>query len=162
MGGHVIRARHTIIHEAASQKLGVFVIHDILQQGLAQPLRNAAMNLPQQQHRIHDSAEIIHQAVAGHSHSAGFRVQFHFGHMAAIGEGWARIFRRIAGAAIECAGMLFGELPQTQCGIGGATLEQAVGIVHLITQIGLGKLYAARNQFIGHLQAGCAAPGHGA
>jgi hypothetical protein len=55
----VVGMRHAVIHQRPGHELTVFVVHRTLQQGLPDALRDAAMNLPFDNHRIDHCAEIV-------------------------------------------------------------------------------------------------------
>src|SRR6266576_715907 len=57
--GHVVRARHAIIHERAGHELAVLVIDRAFEQRLADPLRDPAVDLTLDDHRIDEDAEIV-------------------------------------------------------------------------------------------------------
>jgi hypothetical protein len=71
---HVVGARHAIIHEAAGDQLAVVRIDDVFEQHLAQPLRDAAVDLAFDEHRIDQLAEVIDQRIAGDRDLAGGRI----------------------------------------------------------------------------------------
>ena len=63
------------------------IVTYFLHQRLADALRHATMQLAGDDHRVHDSPEIIDGEVAHDPRHAGFRIDLHFRDMAAIGKG---------------------------------------------------------------------------
>jgi hypothetical protein len=85
---HRIGAWHAVIHEAAGQVLPRFaVVDDLLHQGLAQPLRDAAMDLALEADRVHYGADVVDDDVADDLQRAGIGVDLNLTDMAAIGIG---------------------------------------------------------------------------
>jgi hypothetical protein len=82
--------RHPVIHEGRGQKLAVRVIDHALGDRLTDALRDAAMDLPLGQHRVHQVAEIVHDGVAHDLRVPGLPVDLDLGDMAAVGIGPAR------------------------------------------------------------------------
>ena len=56
---HVFRARQRVVHERAGDRLAAGVVADFLHQRLADALRDAAMQLAFDDHRVDDGAEIV-------------------------------------------------------------------------------------------------------
>ena len=63
----------------------------MLQDGLADALRDAAMRLAAHQHRVHDDAEIVHGVVAHDLRDAGLGIDLHLADMAPIRIGHRRL-----------------------------------------------------------------------
>src|SRR5439155_3118547 len=77
-----------LIHEAAGQVLPRFaVVDDLLHQSLAQPLRDAAMDLALEADRVHHRADVVDDDVADDLQRAGIGVDLNLTDMAAIGIG---------------------------------------------------------------------------
>ena len=57
--GQIVRARHAVIHERAGDELAILVVDRAFEQRLADALRDAAMHLALDDHRIDDGAEIV-------------------------------------------------------------------------------------------------------
>ena len=72
------------------------VKHDGFHEGLADALRDAAVNLALAEQPVHDLADVIDGRVADQRHHAGLRIDFDFADMAAV-----RVVRRLRR---ECAG----------------------------------------------------------
>jgi len=70
------------------------IVDDILDQGLAYTLGDAAVNLPLADHRVDHHAEIVDGDKAIDVHPTGFRIDLNFAHLAAI-----RVIGRAAGHA---------------------------------------------------------------
>ena len=79
-------ARQGIVHERAGDRLAARVIVDLFHQRLADTLRDAAMQLAGDDHRIDNGAEIIDAAVAHDLDHAGLRIDLDFGDVTAVGE----------------------------------------------------------------------------
>ena len=73
---------------------GRFVVDDVLDQRLADALRDAAVNLPFADHRIDHHAEIVDGDKAVDADRAGLRIDLDLADLAAV-----RIIRRAAGHA---------------------------------------------------------------
>ena len=86
----VVRAGHRVVHVRAAEQLALLVINDVFQQGLANALRNAAMELTVHQHRIDDGAEIVDCRVLHHLRVARDGVDLHLADVAAVGVGGGR------------------------------------------------------------------------
>src|SRR3984893_8106320 len=85
---HRVGARHAVIHEAAGQVLPRFaVVDDLLHQSLAQPLRDAAMDLALEADRVHYGTDVVDDDVADDLQRAGIGVDLNLTDMAAIGIG---------------------------------------------------------------------------
>ena len=86
--GHVVGARHGVVHEGAGQQLaGLFVIDAVLQQRLADALHQPAMHLAFDNHRVDDVAEVVHRREAVHLDSARGRVDLDLADISAGREG---------------------------------------------------------------------------
>ena len=73
-GRQVVGARHAVIHEARGHELAVVVVDRAFQQRLADALRDAAMHLALDDHRIDEVAEIVDRRPAVDRDDAGFRI----------------------------------------------------------------------------------------
>ena len=62
------------------------VVDGVLQHRLAEALRHAAGHLAAHDQRVHRLADIVAHAVAHQFDDAGFRIDLHLGHVAAVGE----------------------------------------------------------------------------
>ena len=109
---NVTCARQRVVHERARDRLAAGVVADLFHQGLADALRDAAMELACDQHRIDDGAEIVDAGIAHDLHHAGVRIDLDFGDMAAIGKSRGRIFGRMID--IERGGHAVGHLAFAQ------------------------------------------------
>ena len=94
---NVFGARQRVIHERSGDRLAALVVADFLHQRLADALRDAAMQLAFDDHRVDDGAEVADAGVAHDPRHAGVRIDLDFRDMAAIGEGR----RRVLGGVID-------------------------------------------------------------
>jgi hypothetical protein len=73
--GQVGRARQLVVQERDADRLRrVQIVAERLVERLADPLRNAAMDLPVRDLRLQERAEVVERAVIGHLDLAGFAV----------------------------------------------------------------------------------------
>ena len=79
----IVRARHGVVHHRAGHELALFVIDRAFQQRLADALRDAAMHLAFDDHRIDDGAEIIDRGPIHDLGLAGFDIDLDFADVAA-------------------------------------------------------------------------------
>ena len=79
----VVRARHAIVHERAGDELRRIVIDRVLVERLADALRQAAVDLAGDDHRVDDAAEIIARGEVDNRYLSGFGVDFDFGDVCA-------------------------------------------------------------------------------
>jgi hypothetical protein len=70
----VVRSGQAMVHQAAAQHLAALVVHDILEHGLPDALRNAAQNLPFADRRIECPTDVVDDGVASDSDTPGLRV----------------------------------------------------------------------------------------
>ena len=83
----VASARQAVIHERSGQELArLGIVGDLLHERLADALGEAAVNLPFQEQRIENRSEIVDHDVTQKYRRSGFRIDFHLGDMAAVGE----------------------------------------------------------------------------
>src|SRR3989440_11733415 len=80
----VVGARDAVILVARRQHLPCAVVGHALVQRLADPLRNAAVNLPRDQHWIHGNADVVDGGVAHHTADAGLRIDLDLADMGAV------------------------------------------------------------------------------
>src|SRR3989442_5712035 len=74
-GRQVGGARHRVVHVAAGQKLaGLLVVHAALEQRLADALRQSAVHLAFDDHRIDDVAEVVASGKIDNLHDAGLGI----------------------------------------------------------------------------------------
>ena len=83
----VVGARHAIVHVARRQELPVAVVVRGLHQRLADALRDAAMHLALDDHRIDELAEVVDRGPAVDRHDAGLRIDLEFADVDAGREG---------------------------------------------------------------------------
>src|SRR6185437_16640233 len=83
----VVRVRHRVIHERTCDQLAVLVVNDAFEQRLADALRDAAMHLAFDDHRIDHGAEVVDSGPVHDLRLAGVAVDFHLTDVAAGGEG---------------------------------------------------------------------------
>src|SRR5262249_35136837 len=79
--------RHAIIHERAGDELAVLVVDRALEQRLAYALRDAAVNLALDDHRIDHGAEIIDRGPGDDLAFAGLRIDLDLADVTAGGKG---------------------------------------------------------------------------
>ena len=83
-------------------------MHELLRQRLPDPLRNAAMHLAFEQHRIDHHAEVVDRGVTEQIDMTGFGIDLDFAYMAAGG-------KAVSGRLVEVlgpqAGRNFGRQP---------------------------------------------------
>ena len=84
---NVFGARHRVIHERAGDRLAAVVVADFLHQRLADALRDAAMQLAGDDHRVDDGAEIVDAGVA---HDRGSRRSRDRSRLPRHGSHWGR------------------------------------------------------------------------
>ena len=83
----IVGARHGVVHEARGDELPVRVVSRAFQQRLTDALRDSAMHLPLDDHRVDQFAEIIDGRPTIDGHDAGLRIDFEFADMHARREG---------------------------------------------------------------------------
>ena len=96
----VVGARHRVVHVAAGQQLAaVGVVDAVLAQRLAQALRQAAVDLAFDDHRVDDVAEVVAGGEAVDAHDAGGGVDLDLADVAAgrVGE----VARIVEGVLVE-------------------------------------------------------------
>ncbi len=87
----IVGARQGIVHEAAGDQLaGRRVVDRVLEQRLADALRDAAMDLTRRHHRIEERAEIVDRHEALDLDLAGLAVDLDLADVAAVREGLRR------------------------------------------------------------------------
>src|SRR5215470_6254588 len=84
---HVVGARHGVVHERAGEELaGAGIVHEMLEEGLAEALHDAAVDLPLDEERVDHPSHVVDHRVAHHAHRARGLIDLHLAHVAAIGE----------------------------------------------------------------------------
>ena len=68
------RGRHRVIHEAARDELPIGVVDEMLAERAADPLRDRAVHLPFDDHRIDDATGVLHADPATDADDAGRRI----------------------------------------------------------------------------------------
>ena len=82
--GRIVGARHAVVHERAGEKLAALaVVAAFLEERLADPLRQPAMDLALDDHRIDDAAEIVDGGEIDDAHRAGVAVDLDLADMGA-------------------------------------------------------------------------------
>ncbi len=90
-GRHVGGARHAVVHEAARQDLAaVVVVEHVLEQRLAEPLRDAAVDLSLENGALEDVAAVADRRVAHNLDAARLRIDLDLRDVAAVGIGRRR------------------------------------------------------------------------
>ena len=70
----IVGAWHCVIHEGSGLQLAIFVISRAFQQRLSNALRQSAMHLALDDHRVDDIAKIIRRRETVDGDMAGFRI----------------------------------------------------------------------------------------
>ena len=84
--GQLRRPRQRILRQVGGQQLAFAGVHGLLEKGLAQAVRNSTMHLAVEDLRIADRAGVMHAEDVRHLNLPGLLVNFHLGHLRAIGE----------------------------------------------------------------------------
>ena len=87
VAGHVVGARHRVVHVAGRKLLALGVVDDFLKQRLADALADAAVDLALDDHRVDDDAEVVAGDELQDLGLAGVRVDLDLGDEAAHREG---------------------------------------------------------------------------
>src|SRR5262249_35315549 len=82
-----LRPRPCVVPERTGERLAGIVVIDLFDQRLADALRDAAMQLTGDDHRIDDGAEIIDAAIAHDFDHPGLGIDLDLGDMTAVREG---------------------------------------------------------------------------
>src|SRR5262249_41908261 len=98
----VIGARHRIVHERARQQLSRRVISNVLKQGLAYPLGDAAVQLTFHQQWVDHVADVVNRRVAHQLDLAGCLVDFDLTDVTTV---WESALAAVEGASFEQAGL---------------------------------------------------------
>ena len=125
----VVGARHRVVHERAGQHLAGFRIVDrVLQQRLADALRDRAMRLAGGDHRIDQHAVIVHRRQPHQRDRAGIAIDLDLHDMRAVGEGHVLARPRVIGVERR-AGLARprGHVQQRDRAIGADDSEVSVG-----------------------------------
>ncbi len=75
--GHFGCGRQQVVHEARRHESSVLVVDEPLEQGAADALRDPALDLPVDDHRVHDLAAVLDHHVSQQMYCARGRVEFH-------------------------------------------------------------------------------------
>ena len=79
----IVGARHAVILERAGEELArVRLVHHLLDERLADPLRDAALDLALAQERVQHAADIVHRGIAHERRLAGVGVDLDLGRCA--------------------------------------------------------------------------------
>src|SRR5579885_957290 len=84
--GNLRRRRQEIVHEAGVDDLTLFVVDQSLVECASNTLRDAAMHLPLNHHRIDNAPTVMYRRVLEERDHAGLRVNLDNGPMHAAGE----------------------------------------------------------------------------
>src|SRR5262245_66661474 len=79
--------RHAIVHQRPCHELTILVVDGALKQRLPDALRDAAVYLPFDDHRIDDGSEIVDRGPVDDFGLAGLAIDFDLANMTAGGEG---------------------------------------------------------------------------
>jgi hypothetical protein len=131
----IIGAGHRIIHERAGEELSARIVVDPgFEQRLPYALRDAALDLTLDQHRLQNVAAIVDRVIGGELDEASVGVDLDLGDMATIGEGRRHIGGspcvEILGddALIREFGGPSGDIEERQLAVGAGDREDAVAI----------------------------------
>src|SRR2546422_9172683 len=122
----VRRAREHVVHERRGQELARLAVDHRLAEHLAEPLRDAAVDLTLDDDGVREPPDVVHRRVADHADGARLRLDLHLGDVAAIGERHLR--RDEPRRAVEAAGEVVapGEIQDADRAVGALHVEAAV------------------------------------
>ena len=131
---HVGGARHGVVEERAGDELAaaVVVVENLLHQGLAEPLRQRAVQFAADDHLVEDVAAIVDRAVGDDRERAGVGIDLDLGDVEAVRERERRLRRRpgievfVDGAAPFQLGGAGGEIDERDAAIGADDVEPAI------------------------------------
>src|SRR5262249_26236257 len=86
----IVRARYRVIHERAADELAAAVVGATLEQRLADALREAAVDLALDDHRVDNGADVVDAPESDDLDAAGVRIDLELTGMRAVAEGEAR------------------------------------------------------------------------
>src|ERR1700730_540895 len=96
----IVSARHAIIHEGPGQKLaGCLIVNAVFAECLADTLHESAMDLPLDDHRIDNSADVIDRDVVHERHYTRFWVNFDLRDMSSTGK--RKVYRIVKRLLLE-------------------------------------------------------------
>src|SRR5712691_1916015 len=127
--GQLVGARHAVVHEGSGKQLpAVLIVDRLLVQGLADALRNAALDLSFDDHVIDDPADVVAADDAREPDLAGLGVDLDFADLGAVGPGRrrGRLGSRYAERLLRLACR---ELGQPDGAVGAGNPESAVAIL---------------------------------
>ena len=81
---HVARARDAIILIACRKQLSGRIVNHTLVEGLTDPLRHAAMDLPLNKHRVDRDTDVIDRRITHHAGHSGLGIDFHLTDVRAV------------------------------------------------------------------------------
>src|SRR5213596_726085 len=153
--GQLVGARHAVVHEGSGKQLpAVLIVDRLLVQGLADALRNAALDLSFDDYVIDDPADVVATDDASEPDLAGLRIDLDFAGLGAVGPG-----RRRGGLGSGDAERLFRlarrELGQPDGAVGAGNPEGPIAIL----DVARGRLERLRRKLLA-ARNGLAARGH--
>ena len=131
-----------------------------LEQRLAEALRDAAVHLAFDEHRVHQRAEVVDDAVFRDADMAGVGVDLDLGDVAAVGERRPGLFGSVAGAGVERLRVARGEFFEADGAVRAARAEQPVGEVDVLAEVGGGERLALVDDRGRRVDERAAAPDH--
>src|SRR3989442_4193266 len=85
--GHVVGARHHVIHEGPREQLRRRrVVGELLEQALAEALDHAAVDLPLHEHGVHHAPDVVDDGVAHDTHAPGLLVDLDLADLRPVGK----------------------------------------------------------------------------
>ena len=81
------RGRQQVVREGGGERLAAVVVAHPFEQRVADPVRDAAMDLAVDDHRIDQVSGILQRVILDDAHLAGLHVDLDLGHVAAVGVG---------------------------------------------------------------------------
>src|SRR5262249_21201911 len=132
-GRHVFRAGYRVVHERAGQELAAGVVDTVFAHRLAEPLRDAALDLAVHDHRIDHGADVVDAPIAEDLYFAGVAIDLDLAGVRAVAPGEVRrvvdravlqpeLLGRIAGRVVGDAG----DLAQRDAAVGAGNSEASL------------------------------------
>src|SRR5205807_4228294 len=125
----LVGARHAVVHKGSGKQLpAVLIVDRLLIQGLADALRDAALDLSFDDHVIDDAADVVATDEARELDLSGLGIEFDLANLGAVGPGRrrGRLGRRYAERLLRLARR---ELSEPDGAVGAGNPEGAVAIL---------------------------------
>ena len=85
ISGEIFRPRQAVVHQRSAEELARAALIDaMLEQRLAEPLRDRAHGLAVHDHRVHSAADVVDRDIAHQNRLPGLRVDLDLAYMAAV------------------------------------------------------------------------------